>query len=245
MARLHTFFSALADLVSHFVRWYDASLFGHLAKRAQSLGILIAIVALIYTLNEIREDRVLREATLITMFAEQIKAIEEIRKSGAEFEFSTHDIAREIIERMVSVGVELNWLQARNLKLNGANFRGANFANAQLMGVELIKADLSKANFTRSNLREAKLLMANLTEADFTEADLRNANFWKADFTGAVLTDANIGGAKLKNAVGVTQSQLDSTCFTSATGEQPPEISQGSQSHLHWKERECGRIYLP
>lgn len=241
MAKLHAFFSALADLVLRFVKWYDDSLFWKLAKKMQPLGILIAIVALIYTISEIREDKVLREATLITMYVEQKEVIRKMLRDEEDAESHTHVIAREIIERMVNVGMELSWMDASNLKLNGARFQGADFAEARLRRVQLIKADLSKADFTRSDLKEAKLIVAILRKADFTEADLRNANLWKADFTDAILTDANIGGAMLKDAVGLTQLQLDSACVTSATGEPAPEVPK----ELRWSSRECTRINIP
>ena len=240
MVTFHAFFRALAELVSNCIRWYDATLFALLVKSFQPLGLLIAIAALIYTINGFREDRVLREATLITMFVEQEEIIRKMESSGRG-SIPTHLIARDIIERMVNVGMELSWIDTSDLKLNEASFQGGDFAGAQLRGVSLVKTDLSSANFMRSDLNKAKLHAAILRKVDFTEADLRNANFWKADLTDATLTDANIGGAKLKHAVGLTQSQLDLACITSVTGESPPEVPD----ELRWTKRECKRIIIP
>ena len=175
------------------------------------------------------------------MYVVQKETIEEILKNEGESDISTHVVACEIIERMVNVGMELSWLDASNLRLNGASFREADFADAQLREVNLIKADLSKADFMKSGLNKAELSGANLRKADFTQADLRNAVFDYADLTDAKLTDANIRGAKLKYAEGLTQPQLDSACITGDAGEIPPEVP----NDLRRPERACWWIIHP
>ena len=231
----------LTDLLRRFGKVLLRTPFVLLVRGFELLGIVVAVVALIYGIIEFRQDRVLREATLMVMFSEQMDNIREWLKNGDQDSRRAQIVAREIIERMVTLGMKLDWLDASDLNLNKATFRGANFAHAELKRASLVKADLRKAELRRADLREAKLQAAKLMEADFTEAILRRVNFGKADLTNAKFNDADITGAKLKHAVGLTQSQLASACVTRLRGQSGPEIPDG----LRWSNRKCSRIVLP
>jgi Pentapeptide repeats (8 copies) len=72
-------------------------------------------------------------------------------------------------------------------------------------GPDLRGANLIGANLTGKDLRRASLRGAQLIGARLRDADLR-----QADFTGADLRGADLTGADLREALFLTQSQLDS-----------------------------------
>jgi hypothetical protein len=74
-------------------------------------------------------------------------------------------------------------------------------------GADLIGRDLGAANLRRANLRGCYLIAADLRRADLRSADL----------IGADLRDANLGGADLRDALFLTQSQLDAARGDGAT----------------------------
>ena len=87
------------------------------------------------------------------------------------------------------------------IDLTGANLRDANLVDPSLLepgGGILIDNDLTGAD-PRST---------NLTGADLTGADLTGATLRYANLRGAILT-----GATLKEAMNLTQNQLDSACI--------------------------------
>jgi len=69
-----------------------------------------------------------------------------------------------------------------------------------LRGADLIEADLTGKDLRRASLRGAQLVGARLRDADLRLADL----------TGADLRGADLTGADLREAIFLTQSQLDS-----------------------------------
>lgn len=91
--------------------------------------------------------------------------------------------------------------------VQGAALRNANLRYARAQRAFLAKADL----------RDANLEGADLREADLQQADLRRARLPGAIVAGANLTRADLDEADLRNAVGVTQRQLDTACVTDRT----------------------------
>lgn len=94
-------------------------------------------------------------------------------------------------------------------------------------GSRIRQSNMSVAIADRTNFRQANLSLANLFgvragRADFTEANLEGAtlvggHFANARFDGAALTGANLSGAELSEAVGLTQSQLNTACGDATT----------------------------
>ncbi|MFL6140486.1 MAG: pentapeptide repeat-containing protein [Labedaea sp.] len=86
-------------------------------------------------------------------------------------------------------------------------------------GADLIGRDLGAADLRRANLRGAYLIAA----------DLRRADLRCADLIGADLRDANLRGADLRDALFLTQTQLDAARGDAATMI-PPNLTRPR----HW-----------
>jgi uncharacterized protein YjbI with pentapeptide repeats len=56
------------------------------------------------------------------------------------------------------------------------------------------------------------MISANLHGADLSNADLENANLGVASLSDADLRGANLSGADLRQAIDLTQDQLDKAC---------------------------------
>src|ERR1700676_5239299 len=135
-----------------------------------------------------------------------------------------------------------------NAKLAGASLYAANLRNTQFLRSDLSRADLrdtkleqsvlSFANLEQTDLSSAKLTGANLSgaflkgtillDADLTSADLRGATLAGAILRGSDLTGANLAGADLREAVGITATQLCSAHWRGALLD--PELLAAVQS---------------
>jgi uncharacterized protein YjbI with pentapeptide repeats len=111
--------------------------------------------------------------------------------------------------------------------LSRANLSRANLNDAKLIHADLRDADLHGANLGGAVLSGADLSGANLSDANLGGADLLRTDLSGADLSGAVLSGADLGSAGLPNppnlsradlreARGVTQTQLDRACGTDA-----------------------------
>ena len=123
-----------------------------------------------------------------------------------------------------------------NARLAGASLYAANLRNTQFLRSDLSRADLrdtkleqsvlSFANLEQTDLSSARLTGANLSgallkgtillDADLKSADLRGATLTGAILRGADLTGANLAGADLREAVGITATQLCSAHWRGA-----------------------------
>jgi len=117
---------------------------------------------------------------------------------------------------------ETQHLDLGDIDIRGANLTRANFTGANLSGADLGEADLSVADLGEANLSGAFLIGANLswaflTEADLSGADLREANLREAHLREADLSGAHLFGADLRDAVDLTQKQINAAKGDSAT----------------------------
>jgi uncharacterized protein YjbI with pentapeptide repeats len=110
--------------------------------------------------------------------------------------------------------------------LGGANLEGANLQDAHLEGATLSAAHLERADLGGAHLERAVLNSAHLEGddlsgaplegANLSGAHLEGANLYGADLEGASLYGAHVEGAVLRNVVGMTRAQLESTIGTPA-----------------------------
>jgi uncharacterized protein YjbI with pentapeptide repeats len=110
--------------------------------------------------------------------------------------------------------------------LGGANLEGANLQDAHLEGATLSAAHLERADLGGAHLERAVLNSAHLEGDDLSgapleganlqDAHLEGANLYGADLEGANLYGAHVEGAVLRNVVGMTRAQLESTIGTPA-----------------------------
>ena len=115
--------------------------------------------------------------------------------------------------------------------LSGAHLDFANLSYAYLNDVNLAGANLTGANLTGANLTGAHLDGANLDGADLRGTRLNDADLSSANLSHAQLNDADLSGARLRNAMGLEQTQLDRACGTDAR--LAPSLTLPSCPHDH------------
>lgn len=117
---------------------------------------------------------------------------------------------------------DLTNARLRETDLSDADCRNAVLASADLRRAQLSGADLTGADLSVANLRGATLKLANLAEAslrgaDLAGADLSGARVANTDFASANMLDADLGDADLRQATGLTQTQIDKARLGSGT----------------------------
>lgn len=145
--------------------------------------------------------------------------LERANLVGANFE-------RAVLERANLVGADLQDANLSGANLEFANFssvrcNGANLQEVQAQGValrsaHLVESRLQGANFVNADLQEARFQGANLLRVNFHDADLMQADLRGADLSGVVflladLEGANLRGADLREALHLTQEQVEVT----------------------------------
>jgi hypothetical protein len=108
------------------------------------------------------------------------------------------------------------WVPKQNeyLDLSSVNLRGFNLSGIHLEGAFLRDADLQRALLVGAALDQATLMCAHLEHAQLERAHLKGADLQGADLAhaqlaGAILDCARLQRAKLDDALGLTQPQID------------------------------------
>lgn len=119
---------------------------------------------------------------------------------------------------------DLTRINIRNADISSNNLCFLNFSNSEMREVNFNHCDLNSVNFTETKLDEARFINAKLMDAIFKDSSLKGAKFTIAnltntDFSGANLNNATflnsifkrtvIRGANLKNALYLTQPQIE------------------------------------
>ncbi len=116
-------------------------------------------------------------------------------------------------------------VQAHRARVNPLLQRASEQVRAGLAGLDRRGADLVGADLRRLDLRGA-----NLRGAYLIGADLRGTDLTRADLTGADTRGADLRGARVREAIFVTQAQLDA-----ARGDRATTIPAGRTSPAHWR----------
>jgi uncharacterized protein YjbI with pentapeptide repeats len=129
---------------------------------------------------------------------------------------------RDAIAARVRAGAACTGCDLFQIDLAYQNVSGRDFSGSRIRQSNLSVAIADRARFREANLSLANLFGVRAGRADFTEANLEGAtlvggHFAGARFSGAVLTGANLSGAELANAVGLTQTQLNTACGDATT----------------------------
>lgn len=151
------------------------------------------------------------------------------------------DLGRADFQRSAFVGADLESANLQRTDLDSADFRNACLRKASLRDADMEDADFRGAYLGRTDLRSRLLTRANFAGANLQGADLRDSDLTGADFErtivgcyvadkkelepvitcadlrGALLQRARFAGADLRNAEGLTQTQLDAACGDQAT----------------------------
>ncbi len=88
----------------------------------------------------------------------------------------------------------------QRVNLRGARLDGANLRHANLEGVDLRQADLRNAVLNQANLQRALLEQADLRGADLAGANLSAAQLGEVNFERAMLEEAKLEGSVLRFA---------------------------------------------
>ena len=214
-------------------------------------GVLIAIVALVFTLYEFRLERNVREATLLVMVAERLEAAraadKDERNMSAPGEY-IEPFARvgqiPALEEVVRSKLSLRNMDLSEIDLSGARLQGANLSDAILTCSILAETTLAHSNLRGAISQGVKFYGATLFDADFTDADLVQARFSggtleHADFTSANLWAARFWKVELRGA-NFTAAQFQNTRFEDVDLSQVEGLTQDQMS------RACGeKVVLP
>jgi Pentapeptide repeats (8 copies) len=120
-------------------------------------------------------------------------------------------------QRLDLSATNLNWAVLNQANLNGMVMNLVHLENAQLKGAKLRDAKLLDARFSE----------AFLEGADFYKADLRGAKLYKALMQGTILTGADLRGADLREAIDLTQQQIDTATTDASTQVRPGLRTRG------------------
>ena len=146
-----------------------------------------------------------------------ILSLESIDLSGADLSHSIELVADDLS------GVNLSNADLSGARLQGVNFRKADLSDANLRNAKLCEADSKTVSELDKRVGPpTELFKLDLTEADLTGADLTGADLTRADLTGADLTGANLTGADLREAKGLTQTQIEK-----AIGDESTRLPKG------------------
>jgi uncharacterized protein YjbI with pentapeptide repeats len=119
-------------------------------------------------------------------------------------------------------GCDLFQISLAYRSISGRNFSSARIRQADLSLVTADRAVFHSANLSLTNLFGARLSHADLSDANLEGATLVGAYLGGARLSGALLAGANLSGAELADAIGLTQSQLNTGC-----GDETTRLPQG------------------
>ncbi len=123
----------------------------------------------------------------------------------------------------------LSFLDLHEAALHMGDFYDADLQGTNLQGIAARTPCFDLANLKGTNLEEAHLWGANLKVADLAGANLKGANLQEAKLKGANLEGAKLEGADLREAVGLTDSQL-----LQASGDALTQLPDGMTRPEHW-----------
>jgi uncharacterized protein YjbI with pentapeptide repeats len=126
---------------------------------------------------------------------------------------------------------DIRGCQLQKIDLNNTDLKEAKLQYSNLTGATLEKADMKKAklletSFQSANLKNTNLSGAGLLESNLQFADLENANLEGAQFNeGTIFNQTNLKGANLKDATGLSTSQIE-LCKTDSKTELPDYLEE-------------------
>jgi uncharacterized protein YjbI with pentapeptide repeats len=112
------------------------------------------------------------------------------------------------LNKAILHGADLGNACLSEAKLIDANLNEARLNSVDLRSARLDSADLSQAYLEGANMQRVNLVWAKLDGAVLTNADLNEAYLHTASLRGAYLNNTNLSGASLRDATGLTVSQL-------------------------------------
>ena len=180
-------------------------------RSLEPIGVVLAVVALLYTAVQFEQDR-------------------EEREEGRAIQRQTlHALAWQTLENARGKGFNAGAVAAlKTLRDADFNFMaGIELPRTWLFDADFSGAKLAEASFSEADLTRANLTAAQLTGANLVGTILRRASLREADLTDADLSGADVSGADFTQALGLEQEQLDEAC---SHPDQPPILPAGTLS---------------
>ena len=217
---------------------YRRSGFARVLKELEPLSIILAAIALLYSvygihLARLDSDLRMREAHA-TFLMQTEEKMRDVRKTNLDFIISDKFVGKDCpmkfdeewpntnmsgyLERLATLEVPLNGIDASILPLHRLSLK-----NIKLKKVNFTFSDLDTADFSAANLKESGFDCANLRDAKFVGRDtnLQDVNFveaglYGADFSDADLRRANFSGANLMKTI-FSDAILEGAIFSGAS----------------------------
>jgi len=134
----------------------------------------------------------------------------------------TNQAERDAIAARVAGGANCANCDLFQINLAYQSVSGRDFSGARIRQADLSLATADRTRFRGANMSLTNFFGARLTGADFTDANLEGATLvgaylGGARMSGAALDGANFSGAELADAIGLSQSQLNTACGDATT----------------------------
>lgn len=191
--------SVLQRLRADWLTWLETSKIYRLLRITESIGIILAVIALIYDFSGRQESRVVASWQLLTTRAPgnsgKVQALENLNRAG-----------------IVLVGLDLSPPQPDQ---PGVYLVGVRLASADLSESNFSGADISGGDFRQANLTKAKLSNVRGQQVLMTRALLEDADLSGSSFDHAKMD--HIGVAKdfiLKTKIAVGHTTFQQTDFS-------------------------------
>ena len=105
-----------------------------------------------------------------------------------------------------------------NANLSNTKLQNTNFTDANLAGADLINVKTHMTIFKNANLRNANVTNADFKNSSFINATLIELNAENTDWSNSNLAGADVSLSDFRNALGLTQEQVDEACYQTALG---------------------------
>jgi len=201
------------------------------ASASSIVALVISIVALFISINEIRNNGIVQAWSLLTATATgnagKTEAIEILHRAGKSLEnidlscgkmggsenWAQVDSERFCQRPVVLAGLNVNAIDITEAaQFKGANLSGVDMPQSGLRGANFLEADVSYSHLVESDLslayfKEANLTSSNLNLTNMTLTNLYGAYLSSSEITSSILINSNLSFAILDKA-DLTSSDL-------------------------------------
>jgi uncharacterized protein YjbI with pentapeptide repeats len=178
-------------------------------KELEPWSVLIAAIALVWTIVEFRIER-------------EDRRIDDVNRALALF--AENAGRHETLEILLRNDVDLVGLVARDAYLRGADLEGVDLGDADLNSADLRRANLKGAHLSDADLDDVNLAFADLTDAFLYGADLSGADLGHANLSNSILVSSDLTRTKLIGA-DLTRADLRYADLSEALTEVDPNLT--------------------
>lgn len=180
------------DMLSFFQRVHTV------VKTVAPWSILLAALGLMFTYLQLRNDRNLREAILISLVHERIEAARALdQRDGRIARYDAGQI--RVLEIIAKMGIKLRHIDLTGVSLADAKLGGIDLRNSNLDCTTLSDSDLSGADLSDTTIRGGSLRDTTLVGTCFKDSSLAHSIFHKTDLTDADFNGTNLNNVQFRN----------------------------------------------